>query len=283
MSADVRFGPTVSIRGGSVSIRQTPPAILDGHAGFHSVSRPYKFPAQPAKLDLFGCRPGGIAVFRAVDQRGVVPSMPQPHLEIQTPDGVRTLSIGDKPITVGRHSTNVITLNDGMCSRYHCVIEMSPEGLRVRDLDSSNGTRVNGHVVKTWKLGDGDVVNIGRSSIAVHAPNIAPTPRPVAVPRMRKRILRLKSSNSTMKKPPRRPAGMRRCWCAWPSRWRTRNSPKTTSFCTTCAVLGASGQIRSAEQEGGCRAARGAGHLQADPAHLLSHSRLRCSHRAQAG
>src|SRR5689334_14200926 len=97
-----------------------------------------------------------------------VRSMSEPYLHIESGDGARELPISDKPITIGRHSSNMIVLQDGMASRYHCVIEKSPEGLRVRDLDSSNGTRVNGQVIKSWRLGDGDVVQIGRSSITVH-------------------------------------------------------------------------------------------------------------------
>ena len=54
--------------------------------------------------------------------------------------------------------------------------------LRVRDLDSSNGTRVNGQVIKTWRLGDGDVVQVGKSTITVHAPMYAPNKAMVAVP-----------------------------------------------------------------------------------------------------
>src|SRR5215203_7275194 len=103
--------------------------------------------------------------------------MPQPYLQIQSPEGARELPLGDKPITVGRHPTNMIALSDGMASRYHCVIEQTAEGLRVRDLDSSNGTRVNGQVVKTWRLGDGDVVQVGKTTLTVHAPSLAPAPR----------------------------------------------------------------------------------------------------------
>jgi general secretion pathway protein E len=110
--------------------------------------------------------------------------MAEPYLEIQTPEGSRQLPISDKPITVGRHPTNAVVFTDGMASRYHCVIEKGQDGLRIRDLDSSNGTRVNGQVVKTWRLGDGDVVTIGRSSITVHAPSAAPKSKskPVHVP-----------------------------------------------------------------------------------------------------
>lgn len=106
--------------------------------------------------------------------------MPDPYLKIQTAEGERDVPLTDKPVTVGRHASNVVVLTDGMASRYHCVIEKGVDGLRVRDLDSSNGTRVNGQVVKTFRLGDGDVVQIGRTTITVHAP--AMKRKPVAVP-----------------------------------------------------------------------------------------------------
>src|SRR4051812_23890981 len=99
--------------------------------------------------------------------------MPDPYIEIHTGDTHKDLPITEKPITIGRHPTNMVVLADGMASRYHCVIEKGQDGLRIRDLDSSNGTRVNGQVVKTWRLGDGDVVQIGKSRITVHAPALA--------------------------------------------------------------------------------------------------------------
>ena len=81
--------------------------------------------------------------------------MSQPYLLIEIPDaGPRELPIGEKPITLGRHPTNMVVIPDSMASRYHCVVEKSQDGLRVRDLDSSNGTKVNGQIVKTIRLGD---------------------------------------------------------------------------------------------------------------------------------
>ena len=108
--------------------------------------------------------------------------MADPYLEIRTADSTRDLPITDKPITIGRHPTNMVVLPDGMASRYHCVIEKAQDGLRVRDLDSSNGTRVNGQVVKTWRLGDGDVVQVGKSTLTVRAPSLAQNPRAKAKP-----------------------------------------------------------------------------------------------------
>src|SRR3954468_6581535 len=106
--------------------------------------------------------------------------MSQPYLKIDSPEGSRELPLADKPITVGRHSSNMIVLSDGMASRYHCVVETGAEGLRIRDLDSSNGTRVNGQVIKTWRLGEGHVITIGHSSLTVNVPEPAFAPKPVA-------------------------------------------------------------------------------------------------------
>jgi len=101
--------------------------------------------------------------------------MPEPYIEIQNAEGKRNVPVTDQPITVGRHSSNVVALTDGQASRYHCVIEKAPEGgLRVRDLDSSNGTRVNGQLIKTMRIGDGDTVTVGKTSLKLVAPEMAP-------------------------------------------------------------------------------------------------------------
>ena len=53
--------------------------------------------------------------------------MAEPYLDIQSAKGASRLPITDKPITIGRHPTNLIVLPDGMASRYHCVIEKAAE------------------------------------------------------------------------------------------------------------------------------------------------------------
>lgn len=97
--------------------------------------------------------------------------MPEPYIEIQNAEGRRNVPVNDQPITIGRHSSNVIVLSEANASRYHCVIEKAPEGgLRVRDLDSSNGTKVNGQLVKVMRIGDGDTVTVGKTTMKLVAP-----------------------------------------------------------------------------------------------------------------
>ncbi len=81
--------------------------------------------------------------------------------------------VGREPITIGRHSSNRVVLSDDMSSRFHCVVEQTPEGVAVRDLDSRNGTKVNGNMVKKTILVAGDVISIGRTNITLVAPTHA--------------------------------------------------------------------------------------------------------------
>src|SRR5687767_6679856 len=110
--------------------------------------------------------------------------MPQAYLDITSAEGQRQVPIADQPLTIGRHSSNQVQITDQRASRYHCVIEKSGEGLIIRDLDSSNGTKVNGRVVKSVRIGDGDVVQIGATLLKVVAPQPAgarPAPQRSAV------------------------------------------------------------------------------------------------------
>jgi general secretion pathway protein E len=75
-----------------------------------------------------------------------------------------------KPITIGRHPDNTICLKDDLLSRFHCVIEPEESGhLRVRDLGSRNGTKVNGAKITESSLIEGDIVKIGSHEFVVEA------------------------------------------------------------------------------------------------------------------
>jgi general secretion pathway protein E len=102
--------------------------------------------------------------------------MPEPFLHITSAEGQRQVPINDQPITIGRHATNVVVLTDQRSSRYHAVVEKTGDGFTVRDLDSSNGTKVNGRVIKSIRVGDGDVIQIGGTLLKVVAPQLAQTP-----------------------------------------------------------------------------------------------------------
>jgi ABC-type multidrug transport system ATPase subunit/CRP-like cAMP-binding protein len=66
-----------------------------------------------------------------------------------------------KPIRIGRDADNDLVFSSRLVSRHHAVVELVPEGFRLRDLGSSNGTFVNGAEVKTALLRDGDEIWVG--------------------------------------------------------------------------------------------------------------------------
>jgi len=98
----------------------------------------------------------------------------QPYLEIQTPEGRRTFAVGVRSVvTLGRHPENNVIVTDPLASRRHCVIERTKEGWRLRDLNSSNGTKINGQPAHTVRLLPGDIVSIGATQIVLVVPSAA--------------------------------------------------------------------------------------------------------------
>ncbi len=77
-------------------------------------------------------------------------------------DSVIPLSEGE--VTIGREASNGIAVIDPSVSRKHCAINWQEGRFRVRDLDSRNGTLVNGSGVEEHWLQHGDEIAAGDSS-----------------------------------------------------------------------------------------------------------------------
>lgn len=67
------------------------------------------------------------------------------------------------PVTIGREEGNVLRLNDERVSRFHAKVQHDNGEMILTDLESTNGTRVNGNVVQIRRLRPGDRVGLGRS------------------------------------------------------------------------------------------------------------------------
>ena len=83
-------------------------------------------------------------------------------------DGTR-IALGDEPVTIGRLPDCDVVLEDRNISRRHAEVRRIPNGFVVVDLDSTNGTRVNGANVKERRLEDGDEITLGSSKIRFEA------------------------------------------------------------------------------------------------------------------
>lgn len=80
------------------------------------------------------------------------------------PDG-RRVQLGDQQAIIGRMPDCAVALSDPQVSRQHAAVRPAEHGYQVVDLGSTNGTLVNGHVVREHPLTDGDVIMIGATSI----------------------------------------------------------------------------------------------------------------------
>jgi pSer/pThr/pTyr-binding forkhead associated (FHA) protein len=64
---------------------------------------------------------------------------------------------------IGRHPHNSLTIQERQVSGQHCSIRQESGQFRLKDLNSYNGTFVNGHEVKERLLREGDLIQVGNS------------------------------------------------------------------------------------------------------------------------
>jgi Nif-specific regulatory protein len=87
-------------------------------------------------------------------------------------------ALDDSEFSVGRNPSNRLSVSDPSLSRQHCVIAGRGGRFEIRDLDSRNGTFVNGVPVHERVLADGDEIQIGNSLFLFLAEETAVTPVP---------------------------------------------------------------------------------------------------------
>jgi general secretion pathway protein E len=97
----------------------------------------------------------------------------QAYLDVKDSKGQRRVPLDEGPLTIGRNFTNLLVIEDTQAGRFHCVVEKGAEGFMLRDLDSRNGTKVNGKPVRASVLYDGDVISIGKSEMKLVIPESA--------------------------------------------------------------------------------------------------------------
>jgi len=105
------------------------------------------------------------------------------------------VEVGSAAVRIGRAPENQVVLGDTYTSGRHAEIVVHGGGRAVRDLGSTNGTRLNGRDLvagDVHPLHDGDVIEIGNAALVYRwspAGVAVPTPEPVpAAPRRRPRL-----------------------------------------------------------------------------------------------
>src|SRR5437870_13826414 len=94
---------------------------------------------------------------------------------------VYPLTMGHR-YTMGRANTNRIVLKDDLCSREHAEVYHADGRWRLRDLNSLNGTRINGGKLDAdWELSPADEVHLGKTTLMyvedmAQLPDLPPPP-----------------------------------------------------------------------------------------------------------
>ena len=102
-----------------------------------------------------------------------------PKLQITSQDGSEiTHELGEDQITIGRLADNMIQIDDPSVSSHHAQLTLTGGDYHLKDLNSTNGTRVNGSTVAEAQLHDGDHVRFGKIETRYESeiPSDAPMP-----------------------------------------------------------------------------------------------------------
>lgn len=121
----------------------------------HAVSEGFSF-VGPVVVEIFiddDIKIGDVAV-----KTDFVGGDSQPR--IITSDG-RTFPVAEHPLIIGRSPDAAIVINDTNVSRHHAEVWRTEDGVAIRDLQSTNGTFVNGHRITAVSLSPRDDVTVG--------------------------------------------------------------------------------------------------------------------------
>src|SRR5664279_3222707 len=107
------------------------------------------------------------------------------RLDVFWPDGLfKTYLLTDASISIGRSSGNTIPLETDSLSRYHASLTNKDGETQITDLESANGTFVDGVRLKSSEphtLYGGEEIEIGELRLIYHLLDETPT-RPISVP-----------------------------------------------------------------------------------------------------
>jgi pSer/pThr/pTyr-binding forkhead associated (FHA) protein len=94
--------------------------------------------------------------------------------QIFPPDEPREVLVDHYPFILGRRVDSDFTLPLAFISRHHCKLTLQGDGVAVQDLESHNGTFVNGRLALTpLPLQHGDELSLGTVAFRVVMPSVA--------------------------------------------------------------------------------------------------------------
>jgi hypothetical protein len=131
---------------------------------------------------------------------------------------------------VGRHPDNDFTIEHSTVSSVHCEMVLKDSGVTLRDLESTNGTFVNGEKIREIELAPGQIVRLGDVELLVET-----TDAKIAIPAF---------SNPELPAPPKvRTDGALMC--------ARHEHASVTHQCTACKEMMCEGCVHRLRRKGG--------------------------------
>jgi pSer/pThr/pTyr-binding forkhead associated (FHA) protein len=93
-----------------------------------------------------------------------------PRIVLRTEQGERVVPLQAQVTVLGRGTEADVRLSDTGVSRVHAELRREGDAVTLADRGSTNGTSVNGRRVSTTVLRDGDVVEMGATTLVFRAP-----------------------------------------------------------------------------------------------------------------
>ena len=113
--------------------------------------------------DLPGVRAWAAALYRRTLDWLSAPHEPH-RAELRLPDTTTRLEL-----SIGRADDCDLVVEEATVSRHHALLRRTPEGWDLRDVGSTNGTRLNGWRVERAALRPGDELDLGVARFVVRA------------------------------------------------------------------------------------------------------------------
>jgi pSer/pThr/pTyr-binding forkhead associated (FHA) protein len=90
----------------------------------------------------------------------------------------RTYELKTDKTTIGRVADNTFEIPEQSVSSHHCEIHLRGGEVHILDLDSSNGTFINGEKISDSVLKPGQILRLGTIEMRLEAGATAPSPSP---------------------------------------------------------------------------------------------------------
>ena len=120
----------------------------------------------PARPDGYGAAPvGPSTAMLPGEARAPRVHAPASLVLLSGGQAVQAFPLGEAELSIGRAEQSDITLSDPGVSRLHARIIREGDDFIVEDLQSTNGTEVNGRPIRRRRLANGDVIKLANSHL----------------------------------------------------------------------------------------------------------------------